>query len=176
MPPPILHPLLQYSQDGRTTGHCCPLLWDLREPPNTARHVLSRDRPLSEFELSQHATTPPVFYLRITCGVFPDESWTSEARNWQGITVRNVLDAIYSTVRAQITYPEWNALSLKHQNRVNLAFDVRWRRSADPAQVREHGVLRSDCLLHHILFSGLSMATNSDDTCLLTLGRPKRPG
>ncbi|KAJ6525857.1 ectomycorrhiza-regulated small secreted protein [Mycena sp. CBHHK59/15] len=162
MYPPRLHPLLQHSQHADETGYCCALLWDLREPPRSACH------------LSQHATNPPVSCLRVTCGIFPNEAWVAEARNWLGVTVRNVLDAIYVAVNAQITHPEWDALSPKQQNRVNIVFDTRWRRSTDPAQVREHGVLRADCLLQHILFAGLSNAPDSDDTCLLTLRRPKR--
>ncbi|KAF7344384.1 Ectomy corrhiza-regulated small secreted protein [Mycena sanguinolenta] len=172
--PPILHPLLQYSQHVGELGHCCPLLWDLRESPRTARHVSAPERYLSEFELSQHATNPPVSYLRVTCGIFPEESWVSEARNWLGVTVGNVLDAISETVKTQITYPEWNKLCPKQQNRVNIVFDARWRRSANAAEIRERGVLRSDCMLHHVLFSGLSPAPDADATYFLTLKRPKR--
>ncbi|KAF7360589.1 hypothetical protein MVEN_00790300 [Mycena venus] len=179
MSQPVLHPLLQYSQHARESGNTCPLIWDLRESPRTARHVSAPDRPLSEFELSQHATNPPVFSLRVTCGIFPEESWAVEARNWLGVTVGNVLDAINSTLHTQITYPEWNKLCPKQQNRVNIVFDARWRRSVDAAQVRERGVLRSDCILQHVLFAGLSLAPSDPDnaeattTYLLTLKRPK---
>ncbi|KAJ6459710.1 ectomycorrhiza-regulated small secreted protein, partial [Mycena vitilis] len=171
---PVLHPLLQYSQHDGEVGQSSTLLWDLRESPRTARHVSAPDRPLSEFELSQHATSPPVFFLRVTCGIFPQDSWVSEARNWLGVTVRNVLDAISETVQKQINYPEWDKLCPKQQSRVNLVFDARWRRSANPAQVRERGVLRSDCLLQHIFFAGLSTAPDTEATYLLTLRRPKR--
>ncbi|KAJ6588616.1 ectomycorrhiza-regulated small secreted protein [Mycena capillaripes] len=174
MSSPVLHPLLKYSQHDGESGHCSALLWDLRESPRTARHVSAPERPLSDFELSQHATTPPVFCLRVTCGIFPEESWVSEARNWLGVTVGNVLDAIFETGQAQINYPEWDRLCPKQQNRVNIVFDARWRRSVDSEQVRERGVLRSDCLLQHILFAGLSTAPDADDTYLLTLKRPKR--
>ncbi|KAJ7659417.1 ectomycorrhiza-regulated small secreted protein [Mycena rosella] len=176
MPHPILHPLLQYSQHDGEPGGRSALVWDLRESPISARHVSALDRPLSEFELSQHATNPPVFALRVTCGIYPEDSWVSEARNWLGVTVRNVLDAIFVTVRTQITYDEWNKLCPKQQNRVNFMFDARWRRAIGPTQVRESGVLRADCLLQHIMFAGLSAASTSEDdnTYLLTLGRPKR--
>ncbi|KAJ7485696.1 ectomycorrhiza-regulated small secreted protein [Mycena latifolia] len=177
MSPLGLHPLLQYSLNNGELGRCCALLWDLREPPHLARHVLAPDRPLTEFELSQHATNPPVSCLRVTCGIFPEESWVLEARNWLGVTVRNVLEAIHVTACTQITYPEWDKLCPKQQDRVNIVFDARWRRSIDPAQVRERGVLRADCLLRHVLFGGLTAAPDNDtenNTYLLTLGRPKR--
>ncbi|KAJ7320857.1 ectomycorrhiza-regulated small secreted protein [Mycena albidolilacea] len=169
----LLHPLLQYSQHREELGHCCPLLWDLREPPRTARHVSAPDRPLSERELAQYATSPPVSCLRVTCGIFPEDSWVSEARNRLGVTVGNVLDAIFETANTQITHPEWNRLCPKQQNRVNVVFDARWRRSAGAAQVRARGVLRSDCMLRHVLFSGLSLAPEGEATYLLTLKRPK---
>ncbi|KAJ7315016.1 ectomycorrhiza-regulated small secreted protein [Mycena albidolilacea] len=174
MSSPTLHPLLRYSQHDGELGHCCPLLWDLRESPRTARHVSAPDRTLSALELSQHATNPPVSLLRVTCGIFPQESWVAEAQNWLGVTVGNVLDAIFETVNTQITYPEWNQLCPKQQDRVNIVFDARWRRFMDAAQVRERGVLRSDCVLLHVLFAGLSLAPDMDATYLLTLKRPKR--
>ncbi|KAJ6525083.1 ectomycorrhiza-regulated small secreted protein [Mycena vulgaris] len=175
MPPPVLHPLLQYSQHDGELGGRSAVVWDVRESPRSARHVSAPDRPLSEFELSQHATNPPVSSLRVACGIYPEESWVSEARNWLGVTVRNVLDAIFTTLRTQINYDEWDKLCPKQQNRVNVIFDARWRRGADPAQVMERGVLRVDCVLKHTLFAGLSPAPNSEEnTYILTLGRPKR--
>ncbi|KAJ7455765.1 hypothetical protein FB451DRAFT_638402 [Mycena latifolia] len=73
-----LHPHLQHNLNGEPV-RCCALLWDLREPPHSARHILAPERPLSDFELSQHATNPPISRLHITCGIFPEESWVSEA-------------------------------------------------------------------------------------------------
>ncbi|KAJ7063090.1 ectomycorrhiza-regulated small secreted protein [Mycena amicta] len=168
---PVLHQLLRYSYNDPET---CALLWDMREP--IAHHVSAPTRPLSDFELSQHATNPPVTVLRITCGVYPSDSWVSEARNWLGVTVKNVLDAIYATLQAQITHAEWEALCTKHQNRVNIVFDARWRRAVDQQGVRSQGILRADCLLQHVQFAGLSKTPESDEenTYFMTVKRPKR--
>ncbi|KAJ7717029.1 ectomycorrhiza-regulated small secreted protein [Mycena metata] len=174
MPHLVLHPLLQYSQNGGERGQTSALLWDLRKSPTSARHVSAPTRPLSEFELSQHATNPPVFSIRVTCGVFPESSWIIEAKNWLGVTVGNVLEAIFATVNAQINYAEWDKLCPKQQNRVNIVFDARWRQSIDSQRVRERGILRSDCLLQHVLFAGISTVPDNEDTYLLTLKRPKR--
>ncbi|KAJ7472171.1 ectomycorrhiza-regulated small secreted protein [Mycena latifolia] len=175
MSPPALHPLLQYSQHDGEPGGRCALVWDLRESPIFAHHISAPDRMLSEFELSQHATNPPVSCLRVTCGIFPEESWVAEARNALGVTVRNVLDAIFAIVGTPLIYAEWDKLCPKQQNRVNIVFDARWRRAMDPMQVRERGVSRADCLLQHIQFAGLNAApTSEDNTYFMTLGRPKR--
>lgn len=171
MPQVTMHPLLLYSQHDVVPGHCCPILWDLRTPPLTVRHILSPDRPLSDFELSQHATTPPVLLLRITCDVFP-QPWPIEATNALGVTIRNVLEAVATCMSAQITLQEWGEISPKQQDRVNRVFDARWRASGDPS-IRLRGILRVDCLLRHYLFSGFTFLPSSDDTCILTLGRPK---
>ncbi|KAF7322790.1 Ectomycorrhiza-regulated small secreted protein [Mycena chlorophos] len=148
----------------------------MRAPPrSTAYQVAVPARVLNDFELGQNATTPPVNVLRITCGVFPSEEWVCEARNWLGVTVKNVLDAIYATVHTQITHAEWDSLCAKQQNRVNVVFDARWRRAAEPQQVRSQGILRSDCLLEHCVFAGLSVAPDQgENTYFMTLRRPQR--
>ncbi|KAJ7185402.1 ectomycorrhiza-regulated small secreted protein [Mycena filopes] len=174
MSPLVLHPLLQYSQNGGVSGQTSALVWDLRKSPSSARHISAPERPLSEFELSQHATNPPVSLLRVTCGIFPESSWIIEAKNWLGVTVGNVLEAIFTTVDEQITYPEWDKLCPKQQNRVNIVFDARWRRATNSEQARARGVLRSDCLLQHVLFAGISTVPDDQETNLLTLKRPKR--
>jgi len=171
MPQVALHPLLLYSHDV-VPGHCCPVLWDLRTSPLTVRHVLSPDRPLSDFELSQHATSPPVMLIRVICGVFPQQ-WPIEATNVLGVTIRNVLDAVATCLSTQITSQEWGEVSPKQQDRINRIFDARWRASTNPPNVRSRGILRIDCLLQHIFFSGLSFLPDNNDTCILTLGRPR---
>ncbi|KAF7304702.1 Ectomycorrhiza-regulated small secreted protein [Mycena kentingensis (nom. inval.)] len=172
---PVLHHLLAYTlTDPDTT---CPLLWDTRNAPRVAaHHVSAPTRPLSDFELSQHATNPPTNVIRVTCGLYSN-AWVSETRNWLGVTVKNVLDAIYVTLQTQITHAEWEALCEKQQNRVNIVFDARWRAADEPQSVRGRGILRSDCLLQHVGFAGLSKSPNSgaeDNTYFMTLKRPKR--
>ncbi|KAF7299363.1 Ectomycorrhiza-regulated small secreted protein [Mycena indigotica] len=174
MDTPTLNPLLRYFNAPRETS-TCPVIWDLRKAPKTAHHVHTigeHCRPLSDSELSQHATHPPVATLRVRCGVYPSETWVSEARNRQGVTVKNVLDAIYRTLNIQLTHAEWESLCPKQQNRVNLVFDARWRAGRDPKAERAVGILRRDCLLQHVLFAGLS-ETDEENDYMMTVGRTK---
>jgi len=161
---------------GFVDGQSCALLWDLRDPPNTAAQPVStihRHRsPITKFQLphSQLATTPPVTALRITCDIFPYK-WRIEARNQQGVTVRDVLTAIYNVAHAPLRVDEWEGLSAKQQDRIKKVWDVRWRGSTYPDRERREGVRRVDCLLHYTRFAGITMALDHDFECILTLSR-----
>lgn len=170
--PFILHPLLRYSQHEIAPGHCTSILWDLRESPVTARHVSYLDIAIGEAELSHYATSPPLPVLDITCDLFP-VPWSIQAKNDQGVTVFEVLDAIFSVIGKQIWQAEWDDFSEKHQQRVNAAFGHRCALSADPALLRSQGVLRVDCLMHHTWFGGLTVSQEAENSCLLSLRRPR---
>jgi hypothetical protein len=139
-------------------GESCPLLWDLRDPATTAARLIPPTQmhscangftPLH----SQYATTPPVTALRICCDLLHYE-WKISARNKQGVTVHDVLEAIHQVARAPLTVQEWEALSFKQQERVRRVFDVRWRGAVSPEKERKAGVRRVDCLLQVRLFRG----------------------
>jgi hypothetical protein len=173
MTPLILHPLLRYSQHS-VRGNTCPLLWDLHDAPTySIRHVSDPTAPLTHAELCQHATSPPAPSLYIDCGIFPEE-WPIHAYNPCGVTIGDVLQAIYTCVQQQIRQEEWDGLCAKQRDRVNRVFDARWRLSVNPLRVRACGVLRIDCLLQHTWFAGLtvSIAHRNSLNCILTLRRP----
>lgn len=180
MPELALHPILQYSHCNLTEGLCCPLIWDLREPPTTARHISSPTVPISSFELTQHATAPPIQHLSIICTLLP-EPWPIQANNPYGVTVQDVLQAIFTVVSTQLTHPEWDRLCQKQRDRMEKVFETRCRVSPNSMAVWEHGVIRVDCLLQHTLFGGFSVLPadgrqnqdSSANTYILSLRRPK---
>jgi len=166
-----LHQLLRYYQPDVAPGHCSAILWDLRESPESARRVVHLDETISAAQLSQHATGPPIVILHITCDLFPD--WPIEVRRLEGITVQDILDAIYTMLQQQIRRREWDAFSDKHRARVEAVFDDRCKSAVDRDECRSRGVLRVDCLLHHTLFAGLSISPDLECACILTLRRPR---
>ncbi|RDB28043.1 hypothetical protein Hypma_002196 [Hypsizygus marmoreus] len=172
MSPLTLHPLLAYSQHNIAVGHCNAILWDLREAPTSIRHVSNLDIVLTEHELSELATTPPVKSLHVVCGLFA-EDWPIDARNPQGVTILDVLKAIYTCLQTQITQEEWYRMCLKQRRRVSVVFDARWRVAKDTTITHAHGVLRADCLLQHTLFAGLTVSLETEGTCILTLRCPR---
>lgn len=175
MSTPTLHPLLRYYQHNfapdSTPACTSAMFWDLRQSPTYARHTTDNQLPLSSSDLFQFATTPPTTILYVTCGIFPND-WPMKVQNPGGITVRDVLEAIYAALQVQLRHAEWDSLSVKHQDRVNRIFDARWRVSVQPAESRAHGVLRIDCLLRHTWFAGLSCGLGTGNNYILSLRRP----
>jgi len=171
----IVNYILAFSYPAVRNGESCPLVWDLRDPPSTAAQLVSsslKHRCLTGFKLlqSQHATTPPVTGLHVSCDLL-HHSWQINARNKQGVTVRDVLEAIHNVARAPLTIAEWESLSPKQQERIRRVFDVRWRAAVNPEKERKGGVRRVDCLLQSTRFAGLSMSFDNDFECILTLSR-----
>jgi hypothetical protein len=167
-----LHPLLQYSHHDVIGNPCSPLLWDLREHPTYMRFVKNNRKPTSYY-LDQPATTPAVTYLDITCGLFPIP-WSIEAHNPRGVTIYDVLRAIYHVTQTAIIPCEWEMLSEKHQDRVAVVFEDRWSSAYNRMQVRSFGVTRADCLLRSTSFAGLSMSYDKRCSAILTLSRNSR--
>jgi len=168
-----LHSLLLYNQYPVVPGHCCPLLWDLRQPPDSARRVLSADQPITPFHLSRLATNPPTAILHVTCEVFPGE-WPIEVRRLEGITVGDILGAIHTTLMHPIRRQEWDQLSEKQRSRIKVAFDERCKTADDRDECHSRGILRVDCLLQHTLFAGLYVSLIKDCSCILILRRPPK--
>lgn len=167
-----VHPLLLYSQHDISPGHCSSILWDLREPPETARPVLNLEEPLSLLDLAQRATLPPLPILHITCDIFPVE-WPIKVTRDGGVTVGDVIQAIHHTLSRRISHDEWHRLSLKQQDRIKVVFDNRCAMAENREVCRSDGVLRVDCVLYHTWFAGLSVSPGLDNTCILSLRRPR---
>ena len=100
-----LNSLLQYSQQVVELDHCCPLLWDVRRPPQSARRVFYPDEYITPFYLSQPVTYLPKRFLRIVSGMLPEE-WVIEIR----ITIGDVLKGVYTTLMHPIRHHEWERL------------------------------------------------------------------
>ena len=193
----VLHPFLQYYQHEVAQGHCTSILWDLRDAPfssiGAGRVTSVRGGTLTASELGQPATTPPVHSLTITCGLIP---WritaighTRSSPTLRGgthrdgdvdggaVTVLDVLSAVHTCLQTQLTHEEWDRMCVKHQQRISLVFDARWRMAPDPDGTHAYGVLRVDCLLKSTWFGGLSIISRSvvefGEGCILTLRRPR---
>ncbi|KAG6828769.1 hypothetical protein H0H87_000872 [Tephrocybe sp. NHM501043] len=177
--PPSLsfHPLLQYSQNGGPAliWDLCrdPTLWSLRQATASGTYV-----PVPEDELLQPATAPPVPILQVSCGIAPPFcTWgtitvnSPENSNTKIVTVFDVLSGLRRCMETRLTQQEWDALSNKQKERVNLVFDLRWHRSETPTETRANGVLRQDCLLQHTLWAGLTSSVVEEDAAVLTLRR-----
>lgn len=182
-----LHPLLRYTSWVEEGQPCCPLVWDIRAPPTGSKRLsLYASSPsgfpirLTPLELSQHATNPPVSRLIIYCGIFP-RPWPIEARSSRGVSILDVLDAIYATMITPIKPREWESLSRKEKDNIAMAFHERCRQhSADPHWEKAKGVRREDCLCGYSKFAGMEILNGDVDgrgtvSCVLTLDRNRIP-
>ena len=95
-----------------------------------------------------------------------------EARNPAGVTLLDVLQAIYASLHLPLKTSEWDGLSPKQQGRVEEAFRRRCAQAIDPVQCELAGKLRIDRLARHSVFGGLSPSLEDEASYILSVRRP----
>ncbi len=149
------------------------ITWDMRFSP---QHSLLRATytSLPDHVLRAHATSPPVAFFRITCGLFGSNTWNVDIRNSRGVTVRDVLAELYKSLRNRVEWAEWDSRSHSQQAYMADAFHKRTRLSADSTRERLKGVRRIDWLLHNTVFVGLQRSYEDPYTWSLVTKRNGR--
>ena len=145
-----IHPLLGITQPS-------PMLnYDVSQLPSTIKlNVLT----IPPHVFNEPATTPPIPSMVIRCQHLP---WkiTILPTNTKHVTVRDVFDGIYRSLRHTVLEAEYQCLpSAEAKYSVNNAYNRRYKRINDP-RVREleksKGPRRVDFLGEHTHFTGLS--------------------
>ncbi|RDB26939.1 hypothetical protein Hypma_005123 [Hypsizygus marmoreus] len=155
-----LHSLLQSS-------HSPTLTYDLTLPPST---ISSQHRGISQRVLTEPATKPP---LPVVLIIVPHLPWTITVAASYGayVTVLDVLDGIYRSLRSNVTSQEFHALpSEKEMRRVSAAYEHRYRRirgSREYEDEKRRGVRRVDFLMGCTRFMGLSTTSRGPDVWVL---------
>jgi hypothetical protein len=145
------------------------LKYDVSQPPSTIKpNVLS----IPPHALSELATTPPIPSMIIHCPHLP---WTIKIlpSSTKYVTVRDVFDGIYRSLRHAVLEPEFQCLpSAEARYSVNNAYTRRYKRLEDP-QAREleksKGLKRVDFLGERILFTGLSSTMEGPHVWFLSM-------
>ncbi|EIW78469.1 hypothetical protein CONPUDRAFT_83860 [Coniophora puteana RWD-64-598 SS2] len=182
-----VNPLLAFTPDTHKFSALqlhtpCAISWDVRDPPRKAEVVLdatpssssstsassssssstsSGPRSLTNAELSQHATHPPVRALRLTCGLLAPD-WlvvATASSSCDGVTVGDVLMAIHDALVQRVGQREWKQLMPKASKRIARVFYARCGSApGEVEQAREYfgGVKRVDWLLNATAFAGLT--------------------
>ncbi|KAG2041236.1 hypothetical protein BDR03DRAFT_42788 [Suillus americanus] len=169
-----LNSLFTGSPSGEHNHAQVPIEWDVRYHPTRSAEIANT--PLLSSHLSQFATNPPIPKLHLVCDLlFPQ--WEIVARNPTGVTVQNVLEAIYETLHQLVRVHEWEGMSLKQRGRIEDIHRARCRASLDPEHARSAGVRRADCLLSTTMFAGLTSLVRRREQwqVVLTLSRDFRP-
>lgn len=169
-----LNPLFTGSPSGERYHAQVPIEWDVRHHPTHSAAIANM--PLLPSHLSQFATNPPIPKLHLVCDLLSPE-WEIVARNPAGVTVQDVLEAIYETLRQLLRIYEWEGMSLKQRSRIEDTHRARCRVSLDPEHTRLAGVRRADCLLSTTMFAGLTSLVRRREQwqVVLTLSRDFRP-
>lgn len=160
--PVRLHTLLQFT-------HAPAINFDLTQPPST---ITTHHRGISQRVLSEPATNPPLPTMTI---VSPHLPWVITVRASHGsfVTVYDVFDVVYHTLRTNITPNEYHSLpSQKDMRRVNSAYEQRYRRirsSREYQDEKSRGVRRVDFLMDRTRFMGLSSTSRGADTWILNV-------
>lgn len=126
---------------------------------------------LSQEDLAQPATHPPITRLRITCDLIPQ--WPTELSYnpyysspspsmplspgaAPPITLGDILIGLHKNLQARITHEDWSRLNVSQESAVTRAYTMRCRAAgAGEMTMRSHGVKRVDFLLERVRFKGL---------------------
>jgi len=185
-PPVKLHRLLSFHPMVRPLVHniVLPPAFTRQSPPAPSQstavtrwnpmsiptsHAPASLTPIPEKDLSQYATTPPVIRMRIICDSVP---WSIHVRGQNTlpddansfIRVRDVLDAIYKSLRTGVSGEEWENAPKSFRDQVKKAYLDRCRASREytlNGYEEKHGVRRVDWFLRNTMFRGL-MIKESD--------------
>jgi len=132
------------------------LKYHVSQPPSTIKpNVLS----VPPHALNDLATTPPIPSMVIRCPHLP---WTITIlpTNTKYVTVRDVFDGIYRSLRLAVLEAEFQSLpSAEARYSVNNAYTRRYKRLDDPKAhelEKSKGLKRVDFLGERTLFTGLS--------------------
>ena len=144
---PRAHPLLESAA----------FFWDLKEKPST---IFVNNYKISSRLLVEQATNPPLPALSITSSLLPSR-WTIHvpASNESYVTLEDLFDAIYHSLRINIATNEFISLHQTDQTRATRAYEQRYRRFRD-ITAHDHeqrgGMKRVDFLMGRTRFQSIS--------------------
>jgi hypothetical protein len=123
---------------------------------------------LTNEELAQPATHPPIYQLHMQCDLIPNwpislqynpnpyRSANTYSTVAPPITLGDVLSGIHNSLQMGITQYDWAALSLEQERAVSRAYTKRCKAMASTTMIRNEGVKRVDFLLGKVWFRGLA--------------------
>ncbi|KAF8890277.1 hypothetical protein CPB84DRAFT_1784955 [Gymnopilus junonius] len=160
-PPPAVHglpgpsPFLLWTHPPHYYLEMHGVSWDVMDHPSS----ISRNRhSISSRALREPATNPPLPFMTITTPYLP---WSIKlnASNGSFVTLEDVFDATYRSLRTNISQAEFNRFpSPNDQRRATRAYEQRYRRHHSARLYEEEkrsGMKRVDFLMGHTHFGGI---------------------
>jgi hypothetical protein len=123
---------------------------------------------LTNEELAQPATHPPIYQLHIQCDLIPnwpislqynpnpyrsDNTYPTVA---PPITLGDVLSGVHNSLHLGISQYDWASLPVEQERAVSRAYTKRCKAMASTTMIRNEGVRRVDFLLGKVWFRGLA--------------------
>lgn len=162
------HPLLEFDPENPK------LAWDVRLPPETIRASNNPIRghqwhKLTSRTLQQQALSPPWTFMRLKCELLP---WVVEVSNPSGVTVQDVLEAVYECLREPIEREDWREASVDWRGRLKEVWKRRCMMAGEMldggrvARMEEEkmGVRRVDWLLWDFEWLGIRKSSTELET------------
>lgn len=174
MSPIITHSSIAFTPENASADNEVhpEILWDMRVSPSHA--VLASTAQLIPSDiLTAAATSPPLRVFKITSGLFHSKNWDIEVHNQYGVTISDILNGMYHSLRHRITKKEWAGLSHQQQAFTADAFYLRARSHPYPQHEHAQGVRRIDWLLGNTTFVGLTPIDEAPYNWRLTTKRSK---
>ncbi|PFH48228.1 hypothetical protein AMATHDRAFT_42394 [Amanita thiersii Skay4041] len=141
--------------------------------------------PLSQEELAQQATHPPVYSIRIVCDEIPE--WPIELnydpesyREQTGmaltypppISLGDVLSAIHRKLQEKISHRDWHMLDERRRFKISQAYTQRCASMGTLEQLQKNeGVKKVDYLMGKNWFKGLVRTGEGSDVLKLVIAR-----
>ena len=123
---------------------------------------------LTNEELAQPATHPPIYQLHMQCDLIPNwpiilqynaqphSSVNIYPTAAPPITLGDVLSGIHNSLHMGITQYDWATLSPQQEHAVSRAYTKRCKAMGSTTMIRNEGVRRIDFLLDKVWFRGLA--------------------
>ncbi|KAG6831607.1 hypothetical protein H0H92_009080 [Tricholoma furcatifolium] len=136
-----------------SSTHTKPVIYyDLSLPPSNA----SFHHSLPDNTMFQMATNPPLPYMIIKCPAFPGGAIRVDGP--QGVSIMDVFNAIYTTLRGSASQAEFERLPRERQQKVSAAYYRRYSSIPNEkarAMEEQKGLKRVDMLEERRMFGGL---------------------
>ncbi|KAG6854802.1 hypothetical protein C0991_001229 [Blastosporella zonata] len=152
-----LPPVASHINPAFSAAHGSAIVYDIRFPTDNAS--------LHHSHINDLATEPPLPCMTITCASL--EGWAIRVEASQpgcGVTILDVMHAIWTGLRASVTEAEYRRLSPEMRRRVDYAFHHRYQtvglneqgiaREKAQAMEKSKGLKRVDFLGEMVLFRG----------------------
>jgi hypothetical protein len=143
--------------------------WNLIENPST---ITQHNQSLPNRVLYEQATIPRLPFLSITSTrIYLPWVIKVYASNGSYVTLGDVLDSIYHSMRTNITNAEFNSLHQKDQKSATRAYEQRYRRFQSTSahnQEKRGGMKRIDFFMGRTKFCGISNTGRPDEWQLNT--------